>query len=540
VEEKCATPDQRSGVGVMPLRPNARLFASGNFHTKIPGGEQRPDERDLVYVSSQKRPGGAHRYVLTTLLTTSNGCFDTPKISNVFLGENPSLIVVGNFNDDTKDDVAIIDTPVDVDPPNPTPVLRIFLGDDEGTFKEGDGVSTLALEPGEAPVSMVVGRFRGPRSPIDIAIASVPKNPESPSVLRVLVNNGRGEFDKSQLRPTFFKDFKPGLMLVDNRFRQGARYDIVIREEAGPSPKPAKLLYLRNSGDGNFPDVIALKNAGNINSLLAGVLSNQGTGGDRLDIITFDDDMRLKVFVNDGDGRRFTRRDDPALNPHIGHYTFGTQYLTGLKQFLVIEPRTRAVRLAAFATRARDGKQGILLLTADNRGGFEPPHFRSAVALRFPAGIMPTHNAIYDSDPRIHRSIKLLDPENGFVGAFRAGGGSAFVLVARQLERETKKGPCPQSSEMSVLSRAPLGPGLLCPWGDCCRPGTGCDVDRYSCDPPLKCPVGTPVCKELPVRDRGRITCPCHCLLPDSTACMLTKTFPAVGDPPVLIMFGLM
>ena len=525
---ECTTPDRRTGVGVMQLKPNARLFASGNFHTQTPGGKKKPDERDLVYVSSRGSPSGDHRYVLTTLLTRSNGCFDPPMISDdVNLGKNPSLIVVGNFNDDTKgDDVVIIDTP---DPLNPAPFLRIFLGDGKGNFKEGSGVSMLALKRGERPVSMVAGRFRGPSSPIDIAIASIPKDPGSPSVLWVLVNNGQGEFRKSsEPAHTFLPDFKPGLMLADDRFRPQAKYDIVIREEAGPSLRPAKLLYLRNSGDGNFHDVIPLESAGNINSLLVGVLSNKDTGGDKLDIITFDDDMRLKIFVNDGKGLEFTLRspDNPDLNPHVGKYTFGTTYLTGLKQFLVIEPGSRPVRLAAFVTQARDGKQGILDLTADNSGGFKPKFGEVPTdVLRIPAETMPTREAIWGSDPRIHGPEKLLGPENGFVGAFLTGGGSALGLVARQLERVTTAGPCPQSSEMSALMDKPVCP----PWcGDDPFPGP-------ICDPPLSCKQGSySLCIKLPpVGD----TCRCRCS-DDREACMLTKTVPAVRDPPVLIVFS--
>jgi len=598
-QEVCTTPEAGPALGVMPLKPNPRLFTFGNFHSKMPGGIQRAKERDLVYVSTQEQPGGAHRHILTVLVTNGNGCFSAPLLSNAVLGEEPTLIAVGKFNaSDEDDDIAIIDTRVDT--LNLTPVLRIFLGDGKGRFKEGDGVSTFALERDEIPVAMATGRFRGPSKPIDIAIASIAKDPSAPSVVRVLTNNGQGEFARSpELAPRLLGDFKPAVMLAADKFRDGAKLDIVLKEKvvagSADDPNRKRVLYLRNSGNGNFPEVTMLQNAGSANALLLGVLSTNDTGADKLDIVTFDDDTRLRIFENDGGGR-FALHDpnDVALNRHVGAFVFGATKFEGLKQFFVAEGE-RTLRLTAIATSVSDGRQGTVTLAADNQGGFKPAEFRAMTPpLSVPAGVTPVQEGIFGPNPRPHRAVLTFSPTVGVVAPLRRNGRAALALVSRVLEIETKAGTC-LGSPASVLSYAPVAPLPAAIGGRCrppvptcgdqdfprcvfqfadgtckckcmldenvCRHDVTCGTDASGatitpqCSGPLGpdglcncfCPHTTPICAPPRTCDAGSPyctrplvmgQCPCRCS-GDSDACRFTRTFPSANDPPLLIVFGL-
>jgi hypothetical protein len=249
--------------------------------------------RDLAYVSTIRDKDRTVE-ALSVLLSNQNGCFRSPPAPAVgqpptLVGENPSLIAAGKFDGDKNEDIVIGNG---LDQFNRSARLRIFRGKGQGHFTPMSPF--FPLQANEVPVAMAIGHFRSssmPNKPIDLAIVS------SKGILNILFNKGNGEFEPSQ--PISLGNFGPEAIVASDRFRDGGNTDLVIRGRSA-------IMFLKNSGSGTFPNRQVIAGAGNVPTLLLGVLDpNDAMGnkaGDKLDIITFDRDMTLKVFVNDGSG----------------------------------------------------------------------------------------------------------------------------------------------------------------------------------------------------------------------------------------------
>jgi hypothetical protein len=322
-------------VVTMPMDPKADLFVTGDFHT--PGG--RATMRDIAYVTTNS----VGRRILTVLLSTGAGGF-TQNVIGV-AGANPTLIATGIFTGtDTQErptDIAIVDVPQ-----SGVPILKIFLGDGTGQFTLSG--SEFPLGAGDAPIAIVTGRFRGAGAPTEIAIFRG-------EMLHMLTNDGRGSFSAS-VQPMNVR-VRAGAVATSNKLRPTGQVDLVVRDATAN-----RFVFLVNIGNGAFRFANdsdgMFADAGNVDSLLLGDVNSDTLD----DVVTFDDNMAIKVFTNLGrEGEGFAA--GPRINP------LGERNLRfSLARYFLEDFGEGKLGLAAAALL--NNKTGLAMLHGDGMGSF--------------------------------------------------------------------------------------------------------------------------------------------------------------------------
>jgi hypothetical protein len=535
----CDTPAR--GYAITPLVDVAqtlfvphdfRLFLPHNFHTASPPSPAGIAAlSDLAYVSTQTDLEGHDRQVLNILLASGDGCFAAPSQPDrhppsLVVGDKPSLIASDTLMGDAHADIAIIDTQVDQF--NRSAKLRIFAGDGAGHFNPAPGISVFPLAEGQTPVAIATGRFRGVAMPVDIALATLPNSsPTAGGQVILLLNDGHGEFTASS-PPISLGDLRPAAIVASDGFRAGAgsqkRVDLVVKESVSTSSERNRILYLLNAGSGTFPDIkeiTASGRSGNTDALLTGVLQNNSTSGNRLDIITFDEDMTPQIFVNDGLGG-FNRRNLPTF---AGNLKFAFDGAT----LSVVDLGDNTLHLLG-AVITKEGKQGMFLATADGSGGFlSPPSFRQFRDLPTPPGGETTSFSTSASTQPPTKSLIIASSVAAqFLNASQ-GEKPGLALSGHHLVTEVADKPCPpdtsrQPASARVSTAQPLaGPSM----GHRClnRPPLVCqdpgNIDTVCQDPPPA--FGDCFCRCVDDPGDGGDTGP----PPPPTACSKSTVFPA-------------
>ena len=153
---------------VEPAGMQPQGAATGDFN-----GDGKPD---LVLTD-----GGATPFFMTILLGNGDGTF-RPGTSYA-AGSSPRPVIVGDFNDDGRLDIAVGNTS--------SATVSIFLGNGDGTFQ-----SQRVYPTGDVPYSLVTGDFNGDGK-LDLATANLGSNTVS-----VLLGNGDGTFQSHVDYPT--------------------------------------------------------------------------------------------------------------------------------------------------------------------------------------------------------------------------------------------------------------------------------------------------------------------------------------------------
>jgi hypothetical protein len=159
-------------VGVLLGIGNGTFF--NELVSSLPGGfvavgDFNGDGRPDVAVT----PFGTSGTVLDVALGNGDGSFQAPVSYTV--GTNPEAMVVGDFNDDGKPDIAVVN--------DSSNTLSILLGNGDGTFQ-----AAASYPVGSNPESITPGDFNGDGVP-DLAVANLTSNNVS-----VLLGNGNGTF----------------------------------------------------------------------------------------------------------------------------------------------------------------------------------------------------------------------------------------------------------------------------------------------------------------------------------------------------------
>ena len=494
--QDCQSTLSAADAGVTRLNHNPRLFIMGTFQKR----DAREQLRDLAYVSTVPLEG-TPREVVSVLLNGGEGCFRPPEVPGapIVAGREPRLMAAGAFNGDAFDDLVIVDG--FVDPLNPSPTVRVLLGEDQGRFRRPAGVDVVPLGEGETPIALAVGRFRGPSEPVDLAVLSTATSGTAPrGVLRILFNNGSGEFTAGATPPLVLADFEPEAMVASDHFRSGGKVDLVIKEKATSGRR--RILFLQNAGNATFPTKEAVDGAGSSPVLLMGALQTRDTAGSALDIITFDTNMTLRIFVNDGLGR-FNR---PVVLNENSRFAFA-----GALGFAVAPAeKDRPLQLITAAARhTNPDAPGMLVLTSDGAGHFEDPAFRAFRRIATPPEdpVTSTTN-VFEQPVRLVPRKRSLRLSQGLVAQFlneRHGNLKPdLALVAQASEEETRAGSCTKSDEpvrvpQDVVSVA----------------GSG-EISKVCRNPSaaLKCDDLVAFCKSRPVGGK----CECACAPPDPPA----------------------
>jgi hypothetical protein len=157
--------------------------------------------------------------------------------------------------------------------------------------------------------------------------------------------------------------FAPGSLAASNRLRAGGKTDLLIRDAnanrflflVNIEPDPSAFRPAIGPNQGFFDG------AGNVDALLVG---NVAHGGPHAldDVVTFDHDMTLKTFVNNGLESFALRTVATANDPHFA----GAQ-----PPYLLADFGGGTLALAAPVVAA-GGQVGMLLLQGDGAGGFTP------------------------------------------------------------------------------------------------------------------------------------------------------------------------
>ena len=114
------------------------------------------------------------------------------------------IAVVGDFNGDGKDDVAI-------SAPGGT-IIIIYYSSGDGTFYEG-----TVIDPGQYPGGLAVGDFNGDGR-IDLAVGFMFSQQAC-----ILFNNGNGQFTRS-----FFASGADAISIISSDLNKNGKSDLII------------------------------------------------------------------------------------------------------------------------------------------------------------------------------------------------------------------------------------------------------------------------------------------------------------------------
>ncbi|MBR0731086.1 VCBS repeat-containing protein [Bradyrhizobium japonicum] len=398
------------------LRPEDRLFVSGDFNST--GGDN--PLTDIAFVTKVN-----DRNVVAVLLSNGAGGFErTFGRRTVLAGEAPRLITAGRFTSEGVLGLAIVDETGGL---QQQPLLKVFFGEGQGTFRPG---SELTLSGIGRVRAIATGRFRGPAKPLDIVVAS-DTGAANGGRLTLLFNDGLGQFKVGSVQTL---DFTPSSVVASDRLRPERRTDLLVRDANAD-----RFLYLLSIDDaGNFRPANNSNRgfstgAGNVDSLLVGDVATAGASNKLDDVVTYDRDMTLKVFVNNGD-ELFSL--SPMITPPSGPSFQGAQpsyVLTGFG----------AERPGLAAPTMRNGKIGILLLQGDGQGRFSvstgdiPPQ---------PFGASVSSTEFSFSSPSTFQTLEIQTMQT-MAAQFRSflhGNNKAdLAFITQGVERSLASGMCP-------------------------------------------------------------------------------------------------
>jgi FG-GAP-like repeat len=477
-----------------PITDDDQLFVPGDFHS----ADGTSPLQDLAFITK-----ASGENVLRVRQANGAGGFAAPDPGQppLLVGNSPSHMVAGQFVPNGPLGLAIID---DTGGTQQQPVLKIFLGQGNRVLTPGGEVTIVGAG---RPRAIVTGHFRGPDMPLDIAVVgdTTPAGSTTASgTLTLLFNKGHGVFTVGTIQAL---GFAPGSLAASNRLRAGGKTDVLIRDANANrflfliniEPDPNAFRPAIGPNQGFFTD------AGNVDALLVGNVAHDGS--DALDdVVTFDGDMTLKIFINNGqesfDLQPLIRPDHPnfrgAQPPYVSA-DFGSGKLG----------------LAAIVVRGDDGI-GLTLLQANDAGGFTVA--AGAVELELPGGavLSSQEETVFSQSSLALGLVVQQTVGEVLAGQFRStlhGNNKVDLAFTARVPKTTltEKNACP-SDPRPTPPTPPQEPPFF--------PTTcGAELDDFQ-----DCPH--PPCFSGPC---------CHCRTgPPHAQCPNTCNVPAVVPPPPL------
>jgi hypothetical protein len=391
------------------LGSDDRLFVPGDFHST----DGNDSLLDLAFVTRV-----SDRNVLAVLESNGVGGFEKtfgPRLA--LAGNTPVLMAGGPFAPSGPLGIAIVN---EADALGGQPLLKVFFGEGNGGFKPG---SELVLSGAGRPRAIATGHFRGPEMPLDIAIAG-DTTPAGSSVasgmVTVLFNDGSGRFTVGKSNAL---DFAPGSMVASNHLTQMGKSDLLIRKA-----NTNEFLFLVNIDNGDFRPAGTFGGAGNVDALLVGDVAGSTRPDGLDDVLTYDGNMTLRIFVNNG-----LESFVPRTVARPSHPSFqGAQLPYVLADF-------GDGKLVLAAPVVRDATMGLVLLEGNGQGGFSVAS--GEVPLRpFDAEWRNTSSKTEFSIPPLPQLFDSVDVSvvQGLAATFRSslhGNGKpdlGFVLTATE------------------------------------------------------------------------------------------------------------
>jgi hypothetical protein len=241
-------------VSVMLGAPNAAFGPPVTYptgaspFTLIAADLRRNGRTDLVTLNMPNgidQPG-----VVSVLLGNGDGTFQAHVDYSV--GDFPTGVVAGDFNDDGKIDLAIANEFDNT--------ISILYGNGDGTFQP-----QVAIDVGSEPTSIGTGDFNGDgrRDLIASCVGS--------GVVSVLLNTGAGKFTRMDTSSGLFSPDTS--LVVTGKFTTSGKLDAVIS-----SRTQGQLYLLKGEGNGSFmsPAPLVGTGAGEVYSLIAADINRDG------------------------------------------------------------------------------------------------------------------------------------------------------------------------------------------------------------------------------------------------------------------------
>jgi uncharacterized repeat protein (TIGR01451 family) len=151
-------------------------------------------------------------------------------------GSGPSSVAVGDFNGDSKQDLAVVN--------GNSNSVSILLGNGDGTFQ-----SHVDYPTGAQPSSVAIGDFNGDGK-LDLAIANqnCPSFACGPGSISILLGRGDGTFETAM---QFSTGPAPHSVALGD-FNRDGKLDLVVANTFPGSPIPGEISVLLGNGDGTF------------------------------------------------------------------------------------------------------------------------------------------------------------------------------------------------------------------------------------------------------------------------------------------------
>ena len=259
---------------------------------------------------SSPGPGGGTSNVVPFTVSVATDSLSFAK-STIRVGDNPGDVVVADFNNDGKADLAIINQ----NQPDSrcyhyggVGTISVFLGNGDGTFSAKstlcffDGFGTTALP------QLVAGDFNGDGK-VDLVAGYLAFGASS---LQFFMGNGDGTFTGSGIDAAFDGSFQT---VIDGDFNQDGKLDLAFPAYGGDEPL---IIALLGNGDGTFPSASGYGPLAGV-SLATGDFNRDGI----LDLAVSDGQDSLAILLGNGNGSFTPAATQPAATGNVTAVTAG-------------------------------------------------------------------------------------------------------------------------------------------------------------------------------------------------------------------------
>jgi hypothetical protein len=368
-------------VSIMLGQANATFalpvsYSTGDSPYAFIAADLRKDNKiDLITVNM---PNGVDAPgTVSVLLGNGDGTFQSHVDYGV--GEYPTGVVAGDFNDDGNVDLAVSN---DYDN-----TVSILYGNGDGTFQP-----QVVIDVASEPTSIGTGDFNGDGK-LDLITSCV-----GSSVVSVLLNNGGGNFTLVN-SPSGVSG--PGISLITTgNFNGDKNTDVIVSGQI-----QQQLYFLAGEGNGSFKSPAALSKSalGQIQSLTSADINNDG----KLDL-AFLSEAPTGLYVMLGDGNGTFKA--PLFSPAAGFTSIALADVNGDGLLDAVLP------IYSLGT--------LEISLGDGKGQFGTPQTTSTAGT--PAGPDASVAADFNGDGKLDLAIAETNFPNGQVAVLLGNGKGGF------------------------------------------------------------------------------------------------------------------